>query len=970
MSRKHESLIRSKKLRYFFLVVSFFLMVGMMFGQVASGLSLMLSNDDMGSSTSEVTAIDTERGFTLTRTTSNGKIVTISAVNYTVLNQTIIQNDADFQNLATKYGWPGNGTATNPYIIENFEIIGNSFYPDQTGLLTINNTRSYFIVRNCVLRDFQNYRVSGILIQNASNGQLYNCEIYNINGTYGVGVRIVNSSFIDIQNLNAHDNNEAGIDIQSYSHFINVENSSFYRNSIGIQVGGYSRDITINANNVFDNFPNGYGGFGLGLYTVTTITVSNNTIWNNAESGIFMDNVNSSVLVNNEIYLNSLSTISSGAAGVEFRYSYGDTLRDNYIYNNSGGGVSILSSSYTSIISNVIHSNNASGILISRGNNYAYNPPSTWNVISDNVISAHPSFGLEIYESLNGTITRNNFVQNAIGQQSQYYDDTYPYDPTTNITYNYWDDWTTPDADLDGIVDVPYTGMDYAGLNPNLQDPYPVTTPYNISILDHFLLPPHVIHPDPGMTVNGTIFIEWRPSFDSWYHAIYYDVYISSDGGYSWSLVASNLTEHSYLIDTTAFANGYSYQVQVVAHGVGGLRSVGYSGIFGIDNTGSHSLTVPVISYPSVGDVVSGVVDIQWNVSIDSLGHSVQYRLFYSDDWGMNWYLLGDNLTSTTFSWDTTTVPDGSLYMLMLEAYDNQGLSVTYMMPGTFTVDNSGIQQHDLSAPAFLFPIGGEILNGTVVVSWNASFDSLGHQVYYDLYYSADNGVIWEFLAGGLIDTTFSWDTTMVSDGDTYLLMVIASDGYGLNASAITPSSFSIRNNQVPPGPSTHTLSDPVILYPQGGDVLSGVVTVQWTSSNDSLGHVVYYSLYYSDDSGQTWVPLILNTTSLTFTWDTTTVPDGNSYVLRIFATDYQGLQAESFSDLFAIDNSVTPPPTSTTSADNATTSAAANDTTTSGNTTIPSAPSLVTPSFSASVFVVSVLSLVLLVNIARKRRY
>ncbi len=822
---------------------------------------------------------------------------TLTSGAHNVTNQIIIQNDADFSFLAGMYGWQGNGSASNPYIIENIEIVGRSNYSDFTGLITINNTRSFFIIRNCILRDFQAYYASGIYLENVSNGEIYNCEIYNINGMYGAGIRIMNSTFIDVYDVYAHDNYEAGVDIQSYSQFIDVYNSTFTQNGIGVQVGGFSHAVSVFSNDIYsNNLTTSAVNFGIGAYSVTQIWIENNKIWDHRGAGIFFDNVNVSTIISNDLHSNSLDLIQGA---IHVQYSQDTTIQDNYIHQNWYYGVSLSSAADVVLIGNTIHSSGNSGIFIGTGVNYATNPPSQWINITGNVISASSGYGLEVFDAMNVFVYNNSFIQNGVSHDSQFYVEYSGLLPSIDLLYNYWDDWVTPDADLDGIVDIPYHGMTYYGLDPLLNDSFPVTWPHPISIPDHFVIPALFIHPNSSASIlSGTVIVDWRLGFDSQYHLVYYDLYISSDGGVTWLLVAMNLTDQSYSLDTTAYPNGNNYLLRLVTHDWYGFQAESISNYFSIDNVASHSLTDPVIFYPSVGDVVNGTVTVQWNASIDSLGHLVLYDLYYSDDNGFNWYIIASGLGTTSFDWDTTGLMDGNVYMLMVNAYDGTGLNALYVMPGTFTINNTQ--------------------------------------------------------SGG----------------------------------SVTP----------------HTLSQPYFIYPSGGETLSGVVTIEWNSSIDSLGHLVYYSLYYSNDDGNTWASLTIDTTSTSFSWDTTQVADGPTYVLRLIATDYAGLQVETWSGVFGINNSAssttttpttpptstttiittTPPDTTTTTTTNITTSttttsssspntsgSSTNGTTTSdsNNATTVNAPTVVTPSFSLPLVILSMLVFTLTTVIIRKKR-
>jgi len=83
-------------------------------------------------------------------------------------------------------------------------------------------------------------------------------------------------------------------------------------------------------------------------------------------------------------------------------------------------------------------------------------------------------------------ITRNEFINNGVSVQV--------YDEGINNTfiYNYYDDWVSPDADSDQIVDVPYA---IDGNAPD-EDPYPLAVPDAI--------PPESVVTTTTNTINNT----------------------------------------------------------------------------------------------------------------------------------------------------------------------------------------------------------------------------------------------------------------------------------------------------------------------------------------------------------------------------------------------------------------------------------------------------------------------------------
>ena len=96
------------------------------------------------------------------------------------------------------------------------------------------------------------------------------------------------------------------------------------------------------------------------------------------------------------------------------------------------------------------------------------------------------------------------------------------------------------------------------------------------------------------------------------------------------------------------------------------------------------------------------------------------------------------------------------------------------------------------------------------------------------------------------------------------------------------------------------------ILYPSGGETLSGEVTVRWNSS-DNLSPDTFVSIEWSID-GEKWYSIISDTgDNGTYVWDTTRLFDGN-YMLRITVKDFAGNIASKTTSRFTLDNGIPPP--------------------------------------------------------------
>ena len=105
-----------------------------------------------------------------------------------------IDNDSDFADTAASDGWKGNGSADNPYIIENYDINGT----DAGYCIYIGNTTAHFVIRNCSVHDASGnswtyYWNSGIVLYEANNGVINNNTAFSNSGS---GIYLFISDFV------------------------------------------------------------------------------------------------------------------------------------------------------------------------------------------------------------------------------------------------------------------------------------------------------------------------------------------------------------------------------------------------------------------------------------------------------------------------------------------------------------------------------------------------------------------------------------------------------------------------------------------------------------------------------------------------------------------------------------------------------------------------------------------------------
>ncbi|MEE9376746.1 MAG: right-handed parallel beta-helix repeat-containing protein, partial [Candidatus Lokiarchaeia archaeon] len=167
----------------------------------------------------------------------------ISANNDTIF----IDGNNMFADNASSEGWNGNGTYSNPYIIENYKINASIRYG-----IEIRNTDVYFIIRNVTVSDGRSNYNHGFYFTNVTNGELIN---------------------------NIADNNIAGFLLRD------------------------SNNNTLTGNTATNSL------HGFRIWYSNNNTLTNNTANSNIEYGIFLDNSNNNTISENILLLNGLGGI-------------------------------------------------------------------------------------------------------------------------------------------------------------------------------------------------------------------------------------------------------------------------------------------------------------------------------------------------------------------------------------------------------------------------------------------------------------------------------------------------------------------------------------------------------------------------------------------------------------------------------------------------------------------------------------
>ncbi len=275
-------------------------------------------------------------------------------------------------------GFPGSGTASDPYRIENFLI------EDQVGYgMYIAGISAHFVIQNCVIR---NVTHSGIKLVNTDDG-VATLRNNTINTVQSRGILIINCLNVTIDGNNCTANN-IGIDLENSPNCTIIGNTCDRNEFLGIRLNKLSLNCSTIDNLVSDNQI--FGIYSLtceGGYIINN-SLNNNGLW------IFEDEIS---LYSR--YVVKLNTINGLKLGFFFN-------NDSLSYTTLEYGQIIMYNSNNITIKNQEFQNTLKGI-------YAFN--CTNLLIQDNLFSSNLDNGLDIIISTNCTVIGNTFSNMNLG---------------------------------------------------------------------------------------------------------------------------------------------------------------------------------------------------------------------------------------------------------------------------------------------------------------------------------------------------------------------------------------------------------------------------------------------------------------------------------------------------------------------------------------------------------------------------
>jgi len=232
------------------------------------------------------------------------------SLNYITHDPIFIISDDNF----TDYGFPGNGTAEDPYLIENY-YINNS-----TGI-SIQSTTQHFIIRNCFLESVSLGYI-GIIIHRVAphTAFIYNNTCTGFSSLGGAGIQITYSTGVNITDNLCKENFWGDINI-SDSNEIRVVNNVL-ENEVIVQYDMYITNVTDCL--ISNNLCTGVAANSLSISGSRNIIIDNNTLFR-THSCITLSDTSDCVISNNIIYKSSNYGI----------LCYGDSLFTNISITNN-----------------------------------------------------------------------------------------------------------------------------------------------------------------------------------------------------------------------------------------------------------------------------------------------------------------------------------------------------------------------------------------------------------------------------------------------------------------------------------------------------------------------------------------------------------------------------------------------------------------------------------------------------------
>ena len=489
--------------------------------------------------------------------------------------------------------------------------------------------------------------------------------------------------------------------------------------------------------------------WGIHFYNVKNGHIFNNTIYNNTGDGIELHtSSNYNVVSNNTIF-------DSEYMGIRIFDSAYNTITNNIVHNSKNyHGIAILyKSTHNFVNRDTVYGNKLSGINIGSS--------SKDNIISHNIIFSN-SGGIE-----------SEFSENNIFNDNTVYSNTYPgiylklgaknHTISANTVYN---------NGGAGIITYGSTVSDniitWNNFKSNCKNPVPANCIGGIQGLD-----------------SGT---------NNQFSYNYWDDHTTPD-----------ILPKDAIVDTPYNLDG----------------GIGSQDQFPL--VIEHKMTKPIISSP-YGGSHSISIDIQWEETGSTYNHSSLYSIYFSINKGLSWKLLISDLSTTNFIWDITGISNRSNSLIKVIAKGSEGL-ITEGISSFFEIKHfTPHRPADLKA---------EFLENKIKLTWNTPNEGSSTIIEYRIYMGTIPGS-YSFLASTIQN---EYNDTTILFGQIYYYAISA-------VNIIGEGSYSEINITTPLVKSSVPLNLRDVIE-------NGITTLSWTEPINNGGSIIlYYLVYRGNTSG------------------------------------------------------------------------------------------------------------------------
>jgi parallel beta-helix repeat protein len=571
-----------------------------------------------------------EKGF-FTETTIKGTFIIRTYKSQGIIT---INSDAELNS-----SFPGIGTFDDPIRIENISI-NSTIEP----LISISFTTFYFHIADNLLNGMST-AWTGIKFQNVGNGTIANNTIYGC----GRGIALAASSNNTIINNSLYNNYHSGISIT------NSQNNTLSTNIASNNVRGIvmvsSSNNTINNNTVYDHTNR---GIHLG-YSMNN-TVRSNIVYNSVIGIVFWQSPNNSIIGNN-LTNNHFGIFTPSTVPVPGIIE--DCIQGSVVNNIVNGKPLVY---WENIIGGTIPSGAGQVILVNCSDVTVKNQNlESGGIILDfcfNVTLYNNTLeGITLLQSDNNTLIKNSGFNNK---------------GMSIILFGYCNNNILSNNSVGKNVNQGIT-INWNSRNNTITN----NTVFN-SIECGVL-----VEDSENNSISHNIFLSNQK----------YGIIIqesSNDTKIQFNEFTGNNIGGSQAVDNGS-NNDFSFNYWSDWTGTGSYAIDGTAGNEDLSPlTNSNHLSEPVITYPTSDTLpLKNSVTIQWTASSDSWGHQITHLVYYSADGGTTWTVLDTVLIKTNYEWDTTTVPDGSSFMVKVIAVCSLGLKVYSLSPSSITIDNT-----------------------------------------------------------------------------------------------------------------------------------------------------------------------------------------------------------------------------------------------------------------------------------------